>query len=89
MPSEWELKYLLVSIQAMERGISNHAPLLLDMGSPTFKGNSKKFKLELCWFSSEEFNKKVVEIWNGPGKDRNSVQRWNNKMAALRRYLTG
>jgi exonuclease III len=89
MSSEWEFKYPMVSIQALDRGVSDHTPLLLDTGSPAFKGKSKKFKLELCWLSCEEFNKKVVEIWNGPTKGRNSVQRWNSKMSALRRCLRG
>jgi hypothetical protein len=48
MSSEWELKYQLVSIQALDRGVLDHTPLLLDTGSQTFMGNSKKFKLEPC-----------------------------------------
>jgi hypothetical protein len=62
MSSEWELKYPLVSIQTLDRGVSDHTPLLLVTDSPAFKGNSKKFKFELCWLSYEEFNKRVVEI---------------------------
>ena len=89
MSTEWEFKYPLVSLQALDRGVSDHTPLLLDTGTPAFKGNGKQFKLELSWFTHEDFNDRVIEIWNRPVKGRNSVQRWNNKCRALRRHLRG
>ena len=89
MSTEWEFKYPLVSLQALDRGVSDHTPLLLDTGTPAFKGNGKQFKLELSWFTHEDFNDQVIEIWNRPVKGRNSVQRWNNKCSALWRHLRG
>uniref|UniRef100_J3KUY4 Reverse transcriptase domain-containing protein n=1 Tax=Oryza brachyantha TaxID=4533 RepID=J3KUY4_ORYBR len=47
MTTEWELKYPLVSVHALDRAISVHTPLLLDMGTEAFIGNRKQFKLEL------------------------------------------
>ncbi|KAJ1289110.1 hypothetical protein BS78_02G140100 [Paspalum vaginatum] len=85
----WEFKYPLVTVQALDRGVSDHTPLLLDTGSPPFDGNSKQFKLELSWLSCDDFNNKVVEIWKRPAKGKNSVQRWNSKLSALRRYARG
>ena len=32
---EWEQKYLLVSLHAMQRAISDHTPLFLDSGEAT------------------------------------------------------
>lgn len=87
MTTEWESKYPLVSVQALDRVLSDHTPLLLDTGSAAFSGNPAQFKLELGWFLRDDFRDRVVEIWNKPVKGRNPVQRWNNKMSALRRHL--
>lgn len=35
MITEWEFKYPLVTVQALDRGVSNHTPLLLDTGTPS------------------------------------------------------
>jgi hypothetical protein len=32
----------------------------------SYKGNIRQFKLELSWFSREDFHDRVVEIWNKP-----------------------
>jgi hypothetical protein len=32
MTTEWEFKYPLVSVRALDRGMSDHTPLLLDTG---------------------------------------------------------
>jgi hypothetical protein len=56
MSTKWEFKYPLVSLQALDRGVLDHTPLLLDTGTPAFKGNGKQFKLELSWFTHEDFN---------------------------------
>lgn len=89
MTTEWESKFPMVSVHALEQGVSDHTPLLLDTGSAAFIGNHKQFKLELSWLTRDDFHDRVVEIWNKPVKGRNSVQRWNNKMSALRKHLRG
>ncbi|WVZ91838.1 hypothetical protein U9M48_037961 [Paspalum notatum var. saurae] len=89
MSSEWDFKYPLVIIHALDRGVSDHTPLLLDTGTSAFVGCNRQFKLELSWISCEEFNDKVIELWKRPAKGKNSVQRWNNKLSTLRRYLRG
>jgi hypothetical protein len=87
MTTEWELKFPLVSVQALDRGVSDHTPLLLDTGTLAFTGIGKHFKLELSWFQRDDFYDRVIEIWNKPVKGNNPVQRWNNKFGALCRYL--
>ena len=62
MTTEWESKYPLVSVQALDRGLSDHTPLLLDTGSAAFSGNRAQFKLELGWFLRDDFRDRVVEI---------------------------
>ncbi|WVZ75253.1 hypothetical protein U9M48_023327 [Paspalum notatum var. saurae] len=70
-------------------GVSDHTPLLLDTNSPAYHGKPKQFKFELSWFSREDFYDKVAEIWNKPIRGNNSVQRWNHKLGAVRRFLRG
>jgi hypothetical protein len=74
MTIEWEFKYPLVSVRARDRGVSDHTPLLLDTGEATFSGNSRQFRLELSWFTWEDFYSRVVEIWHKSVRGRNSVQ---------------
>jgi hypothetical protein len=89
MTTEWEFKFPLVSVRALDRGVSDHTPLLLDTGDAAFKGNNRQFKLEPSWFTRDDFYARLVEIWNKPVRGMNSVQRWNRKMSALRRHLRG
>jgi hypothetical protein len=86
---EWEFKYPLVLVCDWDRGVYDHTPLILNTCNPTFTGNGSKFKLELSWFNHDNFRDHVIEIWNKPTKGNNSVQLWNNKLSALRRYLRG
>jgi hypothetical protein len=37
----------LVSVQALDRGVSDHTSLLLDIRSPAFLGIRRPFKFEL------------------------------------------
>jgi hypothetical protein len=89
MTTKWEFKYPLVSVHALDRGVSDHTPLILDTGNPAFTGNGSKFELELSCFNHDDFRDRVIEIWNKPTKGNNSVQWWNNKLSALRHYLRG
>ncbi len=83
--TDWESKYPLVSVHALDRGVSDYTPLLLDTGEAAFAGNLKQFKLELSWFLRDNFHERITEVWNSPVKGQNAVQRWNNKTSALRR----
>ena len=89
MTTEWEFKYPLVTVHALDRGVSDHTPLLLDTREPSYRGIAKQFKMELSWLAREDFQHRVTEIWNKLVHDRNSVQRWNRKMGALRKHLRG
>jgi hypothetical protein len=50
MDANWESKFLMVSVRALERikGFLDHAPILLTMGTPKPPGN-RKFEFELGW----------------------------------------
>ena len=89
MTTECEFKYPMVTVNALDRGVSDHTPLLLDTGDPAYTGHTKQFKMELSWLAHEDFKDRVTEIWNKPVGGKNSVQRWNRKMGALRKHLQG
>ena len=89
MTSEWEFKYPMVTVHALDRGVSDHAPLFLDTGDPSFTGTAKQFKMELSWLTHNEFKERVIEIWNKPVGRHNSVQHWDRKMGALKKHLRG
>jgi exonuclease III len=86
MTTEWEFKYPLVLVHALD-WVSDHTPLILDTDTSAFMGNGTRFRLELSSFCHDDFCERVAEIWNKPIRGNNAVQRWNNKLSALRRYL--
>ena len=43
MTTEWEFKFPLVSVQDLDRGMSDYTPLLLDTGTSAFSRISKQF----------------------------------------------
>ena len=73
----------MVTVHALDRGVSDHTPLFLETGDPSYTGHAKQFKLELSWLSHEDFRERVTEIWNKPVSGQNSVQRWNRKLGHL------
>ena len=90
MDTDWESKYPLVSVRALERieALSDHAPILLTTGSP--KPHDKhQFKFELGWLTREGLAEMVKEIWKKPVGGNSPIQRWNNKMRNMRTFLCG
>jgi len=89
MTTEWEFKYPMVTVHALDRGVSDHTLLLLGMGDPSYTGHAKQFKMKLSWLAYEDFKEWVIEIWNKPVSGQNSMQCWNRKLGALRKHLRG
>ena len=50
MTTDLEFKYPMVKVHALDRGVSDHTPLLLDTSDPSFLGqqNSSKWNLVGC-----------------------------------------
>jgi hypothetical protein len=63
---EWEQKYPLVSVHAMQRAISDHTPLLVDSGEATHIANKNAFSFELGWFERENFLEIIAREWAKP-----------------------
>ena len=90
MDSNWESKYPLVSVRVLERieALSDHAPILLTTGTPRPQGN-RQFKFELGWLQREGFSEMVKNVWDRHVPGQTPIERWNNKMRALRKHLGG
>lgn len=64
MDTNWELKYPMMSVRALERIIvfSDNAPILLSTGLPRPPSN-RRFKFELSWLNRDAFQTMVKRIW--------------------------
>ena len=67
MATDWESKYPLVSVRALERieALSDHAPILLSTGS-SVTHDKHQFKFELGWLYREGFDEMIKRIWMQP-----------------------
>jgi hypothetical protein len=90
MDTDWEAKYPLVSVRALERieRLSDYALILLTTGihKPPCK---RPFKFELGWLQREGFHDMVKKVWEIPVNGNNPILRWNNKMCAMHRHFSG
>lgn len=86
---EWEQKFPLVTVRALQRAISDHTPLLLDSGEAIHMGNKHGFSFESSWFTREGFMDMVAREWNRELRGETSVERWQDKIRHLRQYLRG
>ena len=80
----------MVSVRALPRieALSNHAPILLSTGTPRPPCKCQ-FKFELGWLQRDGFKNQVRTIWERLVAGSSPIQRWNNKLRALRRHLSG
>jgi hypothetical protein len=90
MDANWESKFPLVSVRALERieGFSDHAPILLTTENHIPPSNHR-FKLELGWLQRDGFHDMVKSVWDRPVTTSSPIQRWNYKIRALRSHLSG
>ena len=90
MDSDRKARFPLMSVRALERieGLSDHAPILLTTGVPR-PPCKPGFKFELGWLHCEGFHDMVKRIWDLPVAGDTPIQRWNNKIRALRSHLVG
>ena len=69
---EISLQFPLISLQAMEVLVSDHAPMLLTCKKEATP--RRHYKLELFWLSNPQANKIIQDIWqSGDNSDRKSV----------------
>ena len=89
MSTEWEHKFPLSSVVALNRDISDHTPLLLNTNS-TSSGNAQhSFKFELGWLLRDGFVDMVKEVWSSVHEGNTPMERWQAKIRRLRQHLRG
>ena len=87
--TEWELKFLKATVQALPREItSDHTPLLLSFGD-TRGASQPIFIFELGWFTRDDFREVVQISWTSDCEGNTSLDIWQNKIRRLRQFLGG
>lgn len=89
MSTEWEAKFPKVTVGALDRGRSDHTPLLLNTGAAFKYGKQPLFKFELGWLIRDGFVDMVTDIWQKEQGGNNSMEKWQHKIRAIRQYLRG
>jgi hypothetical protein len=81
MDSDWDDKFPMVSVGVLERieTLSDHAPILLTIGSPRSQCASR-LKFELGWLHKQGFYDMVMAVWESPAYGRSPIERWNRKI---------
>jgi hypothetical protein len=74
MSIEWELKFPLSTVIDLSRYISDHTPLLIDIGNKSSSNNQPMFKLELGWLLRDGFTDMVREVWESVGDETDKMK---------------
>jgi hypothetical protein len=82
-------KFPLVTIRALTRTGSDHAPLLIDSGNHAHIDNKSYFSFETSWLEHENFYEIVRAEWEAGTRENTPVAIWQNKIRHLRRFLKG
>lgn len=72
---EWEQKFSLVMVRALQRAVSDHIPLLIDSRVAVHHGNKVNFSIELDWLSREGFYGTVAAKWTRVSRGRSLIKR--------------
>ena len=62
---------------------------MLDGGEPSHRGNARNFKFKLEWLTRDGFFDLVKEVWESVDRGQSPMERWQNKIRRLRRFLRG
>jgi hypothetical protein len=73
--TEWEQHFPLATVEALNRDISDHTPLLLSTGDGVQIKKQPPFKFELGWLLKEGFFETVSEVWTKERRGSTPMQR--------------
>jgi hypothetical protein len=85
--TDWEQTYPLATVEALNREISNHTPLLLSLGEMAKSKKQPPFKFEFGWLLKDGFFEVVTEVWKKQSRGTTPMQKWQNKIRRLRQFL--
>lgn len=89
MSTDWEHKFPLVTVHALERSLSDHTPLLLNTRAASYRGSQPLFKFELGWLCRDGFRELVANAWKKKIRGHSALHIWQCKIRSLRQYLRG
>jgi hypothetical protein len=89
MTTEWEEKFPLTTVRVLTREMSDHTPLLLNLGEPTSKSTQPLFKFELGWLLRDGFMEMIRDIWSNTTTGLTLMERWQGKICEIRQHLRG
>jgi hypothetical protein len=87
--TEWEHKYTLSTVIALNSDLSDHTPLLLNTGESNSCNHTSHFKFELEWLLHEGFFDMVANIWSSVTEGSSPMERWQAKIHRLWQHLRG
>ena len=89
MATEWEQKFPLSNVIALNRDISDHTPLLLNTRDSSSNATQYQFKFELGWLLRDGFMDMVKEVWESVDPGPTPMETWQTKIRRLRQHLRG
>jgi hypothetical protein len=85
--TEWKQNFLLATVDALGREISDHTLLLLSTGERPKVGNQLPFRFEVGWLLKDGFFELVFDVWNKETRGETPMKKWQNKIRRLRKFL--
>jgi hypothetical protein len=61
--TEWEEKIPSSTVQMLTRDVSDHTPLLLNLGETIFRNTEPVFKFETGWLLRDGFMDMIRDVW--------------------------
>jgi hypothetical protein len=86
--TDFESKFPHTTVNALNREISDHTPLFLNIGNSS-NTYQPQFKFELGWLLTDGFIGMVSDIWLNTHIVGTPLQRWQTKIRKVRQYLRG
>jgi exonuclease III len=87
--TEWENNFSLAMVEATDRNISDHTPLVMPTGASTHQYGTRPFRFERGWLLKEGFYDMVANIWRSENSGSSPLERWQSKIRRVRQHLRG
>jgi hypothetical protein len=82
----WMDKYPLSNAMAMPREMSDHTPLILDVGENKERSVGH-FRFELSWLTKEDIMEVIRPIWEADANGKCAIEEWNWRLGNTRKKL--
>jgi hypothetical protein len=88
MSTDWEATFSLARVVALYKGISDHAPLLVDVGDNMSLGK-KKFRYEKLWLERPYLREVVKKAWAAHCPMSEAIDIWQFRLRTFRGLVRG